>query len=81
MGAPVVSPPGVPSSHEEVHYDDEIFCEIEDYAVEAKREDHVQVGYPLLFVLVSDVQWSKGASSSGAARPSTSGAPLTDSDS
>ena len=65
-GAPTASPSSVPSSDEEVHSDDEIFREIEDYAVEAEREDHVQVGYPPLYMLASDVRWSEGASSAGA---------------
>ena len=40
-------PPGTPSSNEEVHSNDEIFREIEDYAIEAEREDRVQAGDPL----------------------------------
>ena len=52
---PTASPPRVPSSDEEVHSDDKIFHEIEDYAVEVEREDHVQAGDPLLFVLALDV--------------------------
>ena len=40
-GSPAANPPGVPSSDEEVHFDDEIFREIEDYAMEAEREDNV----------------------------------------
>ena len=61
-GPPAANPPGVPSSDEEVHSDDEIFWEIKDYAVEAKREEHVQAGNPHLYVLASDVWWSEGAS-------------------
>ena len=71
-------PPSMPYFNEEVHSYDEIFCEIKDYAVEAEREEHVQADDPALFVLASDVRWSEGASSSSGARPSTSGAPLTD---
>ena len=41
MGPPTASPLGVPSSDEEVHSDDEIFCQIKDYAVEVEREDYV----------------------------------------
>ena len=40
-GPPTASPPSMPSSNEEVHFDNEIFCEIENYAVEVEREYHV----------------------------------------
>ena len=40
-GPPVASPLAVPSSDKEVHSNHEIFREIEDYIVEAEREDHV----------------------------------------
>ena len=43
---PAANPPGAPSLNEEVHFDDEIFREIEDYAIEAEREDRVQAGDP-----------------------------------
>ena len=36
-GPPVANLFGVPSSDEEVHSDDEIFREIEDYVMEEKR--------------------------------------------
>ena len=75
----MVSLPNVPSSDEEVHSDDKIFHEIEDYAVEAEREDHVHAGDPPLYVLILDVRWSEGASSSGGVGPSTSWAPPADS--
>ena len=48
--------PGVPFSDEEVHSDDKIFREIEDYTVEAKREDRVKSGDPPLYVL----SWMSG---------------------
>ena len=70
----------MPSSDEEVHSDDEIFHEIEDYAVEAERVDHFQAGDPPFYVLASDVWLSKGTSSSGDAGPSTRGAPPANSD-
>ena len=76
---PVANPPSMPSSDKEVHSDDKIFCEIEDYAVEAEKEDHVQAGDPYLYVLASDVWWSEGGSSFSGAGPSTSGASLVDS--
>ena len=40
-GPPAANPPGQPSLDEEVHSNDEIFREIEDYAMEAEREDCV----------------------------------------
>ena len=80
-GPPVATPLGAPFSNKEEHSDDEIFWEIEDYVVEAEREEHVQADDPPLYVLASDVWWYEEASSSGGARPSTSRAPPTDSDS
>ena len=44
-GPPAANPPSAPSLDEEVH-SDEIFREIEDYAIEAKREDRVQASDP-----------------------------------
>ena len=79
-GPPVANPPGVPSSDEEVYSNNEIFRKIEDYAMEAEREDRVQTRDPPLYVLTSNVWWSDGASSFGGAGPSTSGAPPMDSD-
>ena len=72
----MANPPGVPSSYEEVYSNNEIFREIEEYTAEAEREEQIQAGDPLFYVLASDVWWSKGASSSGGTGPSTSGAPL-----
>ena len=40
-GPPTASPPSMPSSDEEVHSNDEIFCEIADYITEVEREDRV----------------------------------------
>ena len=40
-GPPATNSPGAPSSNEEVHSDDEIFREIEDYAIEVERKDRV----------------------------------------
>ena len=74
-GPSIANPPGAPSSNEEVHSDDEIFSEIEDYAMEVEREERVQTGNPLLYVLASNIWWSEGASSSGGTKPSTNGAP------
>ena len=54
-GPPAASPPSVPSLDEEVHSDDEIFREIEDYAMEAETEDRVQTRDPPLYVLTSVV--------------------------
>ena len=47
--------PSVPSFNEEVYSDDEIFREIEDYVVEAERDDRVQASNLPLYVLTSDV--------------------------
>ena len=80
-GPSATNPPRAPSSDEEVHSDDEIFREIEDYAIEAEGEDHVQVWDPPLYVLTPDVRWYEGASSFGGAGPTTSGAPPADFDS
>ena len=77
-GPPAANPPRAPSSDEKVHFDDEICREIEDYAMEAKKEERVQAGNPLLNVLALDVRWSEGTSSSEGAEPSTSGAPSMD---
>ena len=71
-GFPVANPPGAPSSSGEVHSDDEIFREIEDYA---REEERVQASDSPLYVCTSDVWWSGGASSFGGAKPSTSRAP------
>ena len=38
--------PGAPSSDEEVHSDDEIFREIEDYAMEVEIDECVHGGNP-----------------------------------
>ena len=43
--------PPMLSSNEEAQYDDEVFCEIEDYFKEAKRGEPVQVGDPPQYVL------------------------------
>ena len=59
----------------EVHSDDEIYIEIKDFVIEG---DRVQAGDPPLYVLTSDIWWSKGASSSEGTEPSTSGAPFVD---
>ena len=40
-GPLAANPLGAPSFDEKVHSDDEIFREIEDYAVEAEMEDRV----------------------------------------
>ena len=48
---PVANPPGAPSLNEEVHSDDEIFREIEDYKMEAKMEDRVHTNDPLYMCL------------------------------
>ena len=40
----MANPLGAPSSDEEVHSNDEIFREIEDYEMEAEREEHVLAG-------------------------------------
>ena len=45
-GLLAANPPNVLPSDKEVYFDDEIFREIEDYAVEAKREDNVQASDP-----------------------------------
>ena len=37
-GPHTTNPPRAPSSDEEVHFDDEIFREIKDYAMEAERD-------------------------------------------
>ena len=37
----MANPPGAPSSDEAVHSDDEIFREIENYAIKAEKEDRV----------------------------------------
>ena len=42
----MANPPSAPSSEEEVHSNDEIFREIEDYAMEAEREERVQASDP-----------------------------------
>ena len=77
-GPPTANPLGVPSSDEEVHSDDEILREIEDYTMEAEREKPVKAGNPPFYVLALDIRWSEGESSSGGAKPSTSGVPPTD---
>ena len=41
-GPPAANPLGVPSSDEEVYFGNEIFREIEDYAMEAEKEHCVQ---------------------------------------
>ena len=63
----MANPPGVPSSDKKVYFDDEIFREIEDYTVKVEREEHVQVGDPILYVLASAVWCSEGTSSTGGA--------------
>ena len=70
----VANPPSAPSLDKEAHSDDEIFREIEDYEMEAEREERVQAGDLSLYVFALDVQWLERASSSGGAEPSTSGA-------
>ena len=45
-GPLAANPLGLPFSDEEAHSDDELFREIEYYAVEAEREDCVQAGDP-----------------------------------
>ena len=55
-GPSEANPSGVPSLAEEVHSDDEIFREIEDYAVEVEREDCVQAGDPPLYVLALNIR-------------------------
>ena len=80
-GPPTTNPPNVPSLDEEVHSDNEIFREIEDYAIEAEREDRVQARDPPLYMLTLDASWSEGESSSRGVRPSTSGAPPINSNS
>ena len=45
-GPPVVNPPGVPSLDEEVHSEDKIFREVEDFMIEDKRDEHIQTGDP-----------------------------------
>ena len=45
-GPSIANSLSAPSSDEEIHFDDEIFREIEDYAREAEREEHVQAGDP-----------------------------------
>ena len=40
-GPSIANPLGVPSWDEEVHFDDEILKDIEDYAREAEREECV----------------------------------------
>ena len=74
-GSPAANPLRVPSSGEEVHSDDEIFREIEDFEME---EEQVQVGDSPLYVHTSNVLWSRGASSSLRVEPSTSGALVAD---
>ena len=59
--------------NKEVQFDDEVFHEIKDYFEEAERGEPIQVGDPPQYVLSSHAQL--GASSSGGANPSTSGAP------
>ena len=68
------------SSDEKAHSNDEIFWEIEDYAIEAEMEDRVRASDPPFYVLTLDVWWSEGASSFDGAGPSTSGAPPADFD-
>ena len=68
-GLPTTNLPIVPSSDDEVHSNDEIFREIEDYKMD---EERIQAGDPPLYVLAPDVWWSEEASSSGGAEPSTS---------
>ena len=51
----MANPPGVPSSYEEVYSNNEIFREIEEYTAEAEREEQIQAGDPLFYVLASDV--------------------------
>ena len=53
--------------------DDEEFHEIEDYTDEADKGEQVQGTYSPQYLFSSHVMWSAGASSSGGARPSTSG--------
>ena len=77
-GPPVANLPEAPSSDEEVHFDDKIFREIEDYVMEVKREKQVQASDFPLYGLALDVRWSERASSSGGAKPSTIGALSTD---
>ena len=40
-GSHAANPPGALSSDEKVYSDDEIFRKIEDYAMEAKREERI----------------------------------------
>ena len=76
-GPPATNPPSAPSSDGEVHSDDEIFREIEDYTMEAEKE-RVQAGDPPVYVLASNDWWSEGASSLGGTEPSTNGASPAD---
>ena len=41
MGPPAANSLGAPSMNEEFHSDDEIFREIEDYAMEVERKNRV----------------------------------------
>ena len=45
-GPPMANHLSVPSSDEVVYSDDEILREIEEYTIEAEREDCVQAGNP-----------------------------------
>ena len=47
-GPPVANPPSAPSSDEEVHSDDEIFREIEDYIIEVKGRPVSRLGILLI---------------------------------
>ena len=42
----MVNPPLAIPSNEKTYYDENVFCEIEDYSEKAKRGDHVQVVDP-----------------------------------
>ena len=69
--------PLTPSSNKEAQSNDEVFCEIDNYFDEVEKGEPVKVGDSPQYVLSSHA-WL-GVSSSGGIGPSTSRAPLVNS--